>query len=73
MYYMFFFIQLNVLCPTVYCYCFVVYFYVIWPQLVMFLNVNMSQDLRQIKIKLINKQINNATGKVTTETTRKIP
>ena len=48
-----FFIQLNVLCATVYCYCFVICFYVIWPQLIMFIYVNTNQALRQIKIKLI--------------------
>ena len=32
-------------------------FYVIWPQLVMLPYVNMTQDLRQIQIKLINKSL----------------
>ena len=32
----------NELCPIMYCYCFVEYFYVNWPQLTMFPYVNMN-------------------------------
>ena len=40
-----------------YCYCFAVYFYVTWSQLVMFLYANMNLDLHQIKRTLIHNYI----------------